>query len=139
MCCTPQVPSPLQCKFQCTLKQTAKSRRPVQNPDFCSSVQKCPHKEAAFIWSVLHGAVAVNTWRAKASPGLDLTYCCCDTSSSRISVTSFLHISGHHPCVAVCHDHTLSVSAASYRLLMMAVGQTLRGSNAFLALLYLAA
>jgi hypothetical protein len=36
------------------------------------------HKDAAFMWSVFHGAVAFNTWRAIGSPNLDLTCVCCD-------------------------------------------------------------
>jgi len=36
-----------------------------------------PQKDAAFIWSVWHNAVAVNSWRAQIAPGIDSRCVCC--------------------------------------------------------------
>lgn len=37
-----------------------------------------PSKEATFMWSVWHNAVAVHSWRARIAPGIDTTCNCCD-------------------------------------------------------------
>jgi hypothetical protein len=36
-----------------------------------------PQKEAGFLWSVLHCAVAVNSWRAQMAPGIPISCICC--------------------------------------------------------------
>ena len=35
-------------------------------------------KEAAFMWSIWHNAVAVQSWRARVTPGIDVTCPCCN-------------------------------------------------------------
>lgn len=37
-----------------------------------------PCKEAAFMWSIWHNAVAVHTWRARITPGIDTSCSCCN-------------------------------------------------------------
>lgn len=45
---------------------------------------QCPRKEAAFIWSIYHYAIAVNQWRQHAFPTISDRCPCCpdDTSES---------------------------------------------------------
>jgi len=35
-------------------------------------------KEVAYLWSVIHKAIAVNSWRAQLFPGINISCSCCD-------------------------------------------------------------
>jgi hypothetical protein len=50
-----------------------------------------PQKEAGFLWSVLHCAVAVNTWRAQMAPGIPISCLRCPDGLEETIIHRFHH------------------------------------------------
>lgn len=60
-------------------------------PNWQEVWNRCRPKEARFLWSIYHGAVATNVWQARIAPHIDPSCTCYDMTTPKMLIHCFHH------------------------------------------------
>jgi hypothetical protein len=69
-------------------------------------------KDAGFIWSLYHGAIAVNMWRHRINPYIPITCSCCPLGIPETLLQCFFEC----PCIQYAWTYTLTILYKSQSL-----------------------